>query len=300
MTARLLVAVLELWLSGTMAYVGSSNPGLPRGWEPLYVSSDARRPVLTVRLDDQTRWHAGGRGFLIDGDANGVTTTDIGQSATYAIAPDSSGQLVAVGWPLAVWVRLSDKWEQVFASPPRRKSGRRSEAEVLFGLGYLDPVRPGDLIAYGPWNFIVRRNDAGWAQEDNRELGERARFGPEDRLPGGMPKGCRREHWQWSSGASGTLVCRDGRVFSFTGPERTAEKRLPASCRSIWAIARDGGNTFVACGRTETVWRRPAGADRYQQLKELTGVRSLDARAGCLLVGTPRSVLRRCRWDEPQ
>ena len=110
------------------------------------------------------------------------------------------------------------------------------------------------------------------------------------------PKGCHIAAWNWLDRTDGFLECQEGHAYLYKDAVMTvALGSIPRSCRlGMATVVRTGGDLFASCSEQGQVWRLRAGTSRWALVPGISHVASLQARNGCLLVGTKRAVYRRC------
>jgi hypothetical protein len=218
--------------------------------------------------------------------------SDIKGFVVYAFGEDASGKVIAVGSRQGIWEESDGRFIEVHARPGPPLAGRPGHGDILHGIGYLDPVHPGQLVAYGSLHLAFWRDaNRRWQVADNDQLAQRGTLGPQLVPPGG----CHPSGWHWLSSQEGFLDCHEGQGYLYVGTTSTPLGPLPAACRKLLgAVDRNGADLFLVCGAGDKIWRRTEGESSWSRLPGVSGVRALSARGSCLVVATERAVLRRC------
>ncbi len=264
-------------------------------WQVLHTVTGHDQWLTAVWARQGGAWFAGGKNVLLSGRDSSVKETATPGAVVYRFGEDSTGRVIAVGLRAMVWEQDGDGLRLVYQSnsPPSR--GRAAYNDLLYGIGYLDPTSAGTLIAYGPNDLIAYRSPSGaWETKRDRSLASWAQTGPPK---GDIPSGCQRLYWHWLSRDQAFELCRDGRSYLVSKGVPEEAGRLPSSCKqSVYAIAQDHDDLFVACGPTQKIWLRQAGHPKWDAVPGApAGVRALAAKDGCLMVATEHQVWRWCR-----
>jgi hypothetical protein len=264
-------------------------------WEKLYEVPSKNQWIISVWLAQDASWRVSLPHLLVRGDAQGVRTTDTGEYGVLGFGEDSSGTIIGFGSRQAIWEENASTFVRVHERRQSRPRDRAARWDYLDGLGYFDPAHPDRLVAYASTNFSLWRGpDRTWRVADDNRPALRAVEGPVAR----PPKGCDQDMWIWLDRADGLLVCREGHSYLYANGALAATlAAMPKAChRSMTTVARTGNNLFVSCGDAGQVWHLRIGTGNWATVPGIGDVRSLNARNGCLLVGTRRSVYRRCGW----
>jgi len=290
-----MIAAAAIAVAWALAAPPPSVPSAPAsdGWEKLYEASRKDQWFTAVWLKADGGWRAGGRNLIVAGDGTGVQATPIDGFVVYAFGEDESGGVVAVGSRQAVWEEREKAFERVHerTGPPRK--GRAANRDVLEGVRYLDPARPERLVAYGSLHLTVSKEpNKHWQSDENDKLAQRGSLGAEPKAP----SGCHPADWHWTNSTDGILDCHEGAAHLYS-KERTptALGRLPRACgRAMPAAVLDGSNVFIACGEKPQIWRLGSDRKEWSPVSGVSDVRALQARGGCLLVATTRTIQRSC------
>jgi len=264
----------------------------PVTWQTLYETPGKSQWLAAVWLKADGSWRAGGKGLIVSGDGAVVRTIPIEGFVVYAFGEDKAGQVVAVGSRQGVWEDRGRVFERVHQRPGPPRSGRAAHKDVLQGVGYLDPQRPDRLVAYGSLHLTVSKEpNQAWRDDEDDDLARRGSLGPE--FP--PPAGCHPAGWHWLGSNDGILDCHEGMAYLYSGPTPKSLGRLPHACgTSMRAAVRDDSDVFVVCGENAQIWRQTLAEKKWIPIAGVTGVQALQARGGCLLVATTRSILRQC------
>jgi hypothetical protein len=264
-------------------------------WEKLYETPSHKSWISAVWLARDGSWRAGGSGFIASGGTmRGLTSTDLGDFYVTSFGEATTGVVVAVGGRQAIWEEeQTGGFKRVHERVGPEPKGRAAHEDVLDGIGYLDPEKPERLIAYGSLRLSLWRDPRGkWQLSDGDALAKRGILGPDIR----PPPGCHIASWHWLDRAVALFECHEGGGFLYEqGAAPVRLGRLPKSCQtSIVGVTRREQELFIACGDPARIWRSGIDTSGWSQLPGVSNVMSLEARARCLLVGTRRSVYRRC------
>lgn len=275
-------------------------PSLPTAaadrWEKLYEASGKDQWFTAAWLKADGGWRAGGKNLIVAGDRTGVQTTPTDGFVVYAFGEDKLGNVVAVGSRQAIWEERGKSFERVHERPGPPRTGRAANKDVLEGVRYIDPARPERLVAYGSLHLTVSKEpNKPWQRDENDNLAQRGSLGPEPKAP----PGCHPAGWHWTDSKDGILDCHEGTAYLYSkGTPLTALGRLPRACgRAMPAAVVDRSNVFVTCGEKPQIWRLDADKKEWSPVPGVSDVRALQARGGCLLVATPRTILRSCAQE---
>jgi hypothetical protein len=289
-----MTAAAAILVALALAGVSPSGPPVPAPsqWERLYEASGKDQWFAAVWLKADGSWRAGGRDLIVSGDRTGVRTTPIDGFVVYAFGEDTSGDVVAVGSRQAVWEERGKMFERVHERPGPPRTGRAAHNDVLEGVRYLDPGRPERLVAYGSLHLTVSKEpNKPWRADEDDNLAQRGSLGPEPK----PPAGCHPAGWHWTDSNDGILDCHEGTAYLYSGPTPTSLARLPRPCGTSMRAVRDGSSVVVACGEKAQIWRKATGEKAaWSLVPGVTDVQALQARGGCLLVATTRTIMRRC------
>ncbi len=285
--------VLSCLLFVTTARTSETQPNTG-SWQVLQTVTEHDQWLTAVWPQRGGSWFAGGKNLLLSGRDGSAKATVMPGTVIYRFGEDSTGRVIAVGLRAMIWEQEGDGLRLVHqsASPPRR--GRAEYGDLLYGIGYLDPTSAGTLIAYGPNDLIAYRLPSGtWETKRDPSVAEWAQTGPPKV---GLPSGCHRLFWHWLARDQAFLLCRDGGSYVLSNGVPEAAGNLPSACKNdVYAVARDQGDLYAACGPDQKLWVHQAGKRAWERVPGApTSVRGLAARDGCLMLVTEHQVWRRC------
>lgn len=284
--------------TAVLACVASLAVAQTPTWETVYSASSAKPWLVSVWLDGDGSWIAGGIDRIVVGRRDGTETIGIPGYEAYAFRRDQSGRLFAVGSRQAVWEITAGKATLVHGRAGAPLKGRAAYGEILIAMDHIDPEHPKRLVAYGPSDLVVWHDPGteGWVTATDRRLADRGNEGPDS-----LPAGCHAAGWWWLDGDAGVRTCHEGTAYLQIRAVTTPLGRLPAACQmTLDAAARDGDRVFIACGAKGKAWEHGLGRDGWTEIPGISKVRSLHARGGCILAGTERAVHRRCVRSAPR
>jgi hypothetical protein len=285
---------LVFWLGAAVAARTLASAPVAGSWEKLYETPGGKSWIGAVWLASDGSWRAAGPGFIVSGGTRATTSTDLGDFRVTSFGEDAAGIVVAVGNRQAIWEEAAGGFRRVHERTGPAPKGRASHEDVLDGVGYLDPDRPDRLVAFGSLHLSLTRDQGGsWQRSDDDALAKRGTLGPDIR----PPPGCHIVGWHWLDDGSAFFACHEGGGFVYEQPTAPVPvgRRLPGPCQtSIVAATRSERNLFIACGSPARVWRSDIDLPKWSPVAGVSDVTALKARGRCLLVGTRRTVFRRC------
>ena len=267
-------------------------------WRMLHTVAGPDQWLTAAWLGEGGAWFAGGKNILLTGRDESAKETAVPRTVVYRFGEDSSGRVVAVGLRAMVWEQDGDGFRLVHQSPSPPRKGRASYGELLYGIGYLDPSSAETLIAYGPNDLIAYRLASGaWETKRDSTLASWALIGPPKPA---LPRGCDRLYWHWLSRKEAFLSCDDGRSYLVSNDQFEAAGRLPAACKDdVSAVARDKTALYLSCGSHPSLWVHKMGQPPWDRVQGApSGIRSVVAKDGCVLLVTDNQVWRRCGVNE--